>query len=162
MKPRIESVTLAAIVLIACAASPARAQAQPAASPQTVESARQAIRTDRRGLVEKNMRLTPEEAKRFWPIYDDYQRQLDRIVERQNRALLDYINAEDSMTDANAKRIAKEVLAAEADEQKLRQATMRKVMDKLPAKKAARFMQIENKIRALNRFDIAERIPLVQ
>jgi hypothetical protein len=66
------------------------------------------------------------------------------------------------MTDANAKRIAKEVLGADADEQKLRQSHFKKLLAALPARKAVRYLQIENKIRTLNRYDIAERIPLVR
>jgi hypothetical protein len=157
---------IASLLLAWTAAMPIGAGAQqPASDPSSaakVDAARQAIRTDKRGLVEKNMKLTPEEAKRFWPVYDSYQRDLDRIVQRQNRAILDYINAEESMTDANAKRIATEVLAADNDEQRLRERTFRKLSSVLPARKAARFLQIENKIRTLGRFDIAERIPLVQ
>lgn len=140
-----------------------RAHAQPAASPAaTPDSVRQAVQADKRGLVDKYMHLTPQEAKRFWPIYDDYQRKLDQIVKRWNRAVLDYINTEESMTDANAKRIVRETLEADADEQKLRERTARTLMAALPAKKAARFLQIENKIRTLYRYDVAERIPLVR
>ena len=80
---------LAALTLLAFA-TPALAQSQPGASPaHTAESVRKAVLEDKRGLVEKNMRLTPDEAKRFWPIYDDYQRRLDAIIKRQNRAVLD-------------------------------------------------------------------------
>ncbi len=123
---------------------------------------REAARADKRGLVDKNMQLTAKEAKKFWPLYDDYQRKLDRIMQRQNRAILDYINAEATMTDANAKRIATEILAADADEQKLRERQLRKLLSVLPARKAVRFIQIENKLRTIQRYDIAERIPLVR
>jgi hypothetical protein len=146
---------LAADVAPAVAISPA-----PAVS--AADAVRDAVRTDKRGLVEKNMQLSAKEAKVFWPLYDDYQRKLDRIVQRQNRAVLDYINAEDSMTDANAKRIAHEVLAADGEEQKLRERSLRKMLAVLPARKAVRFLQIENKIRTLNRYDLAERIALVR
>jgi predicted transglutaminase-like cysteine proteinase len=158
-------------LLLACAAAtwaavPAAAQGKPAAQTakpavQTADTVRQAVRTDKRGLVEKNMKLTPEEAKAFWPLYDDYQRDLDAIQTRQNRSILDYINSESSMTDANAKRIVNDVLAADGEEQLLRERLMRKLFSALPGRKAARFFQIDNKIRALNRFDVAERLPLV-
>jgi hypothetical protein len=160
--------TLIAISLAAfLGAAPAWPQAAkaPAAAPaatQTPESVREAARTDKRGLVEKNMQLTADEAKKFWPLYDQYQEKLNPIVDRQNRAVLDYVNGESNMTDANAKRIARDFLAADMDEVKLRERYFRKVSDVLPAKKAARYMQIENKLRALQRYDIAERIPLVR
>ena len=129
--------------------------------PQTVDSVRQAVRADKRAVVEKNMQLTPEEAKKFWPIYDAYQAELDKINQKYTRAVLDYIAGEATMTDANAKRIAREVMAADADEQKLKERTARKMGNALPAKKAVRFLQIENKIRLIQRSDIAEQMRLV-
>jgi Spy/CpxP family protein refolding chaperone len=161
---------LTAVFLVACSAAvPAAAQApqsSPAPAAQTgqarVDAVREAARTDKRGLVERNMQLTAEEAKRFWPLYGTYQAELDKIVQRQNRAVLDYVNAESSMTDANAKRIAREVLDADADELKLYDRQYRKLLAVLPARKAVRFIQIENKLRSLRHYDIAERIPLVR
>lgn len=138
-------------------------QASPvAATPGDLDAVRQAIRTDKRGLVERNLQLTAEEAKRFWPVYDEYQRDLDKVVQRQNRAVLDYVNTESAMTDGNAKRIAREVLKADMDEEKLRERNFRKVSSVLPARKAVRYLQIENKIATVRRYDLAERIALVR
>ena len=166
MKTRfpLDRAALAALAFAAYAGMPAQAQTSPpaAATPMTVDAVRQAAKDDKRGLVEKNMQLTADEAKAFWPIYDDYQKQMDDIVKRQNRAVLDYVNATGSLSDANAKRIVESFLKAEADEQKLTDKTVRTLMGKLPALKAARFMQIENKLRALYRFDVAQQVPLAR
>ncbi|HZZ94613.1 MAG TPA: hypothetical protein VFE23_18765 [Usitatibacter sp.] len=163
MKPFIA----AAALLAGLAALPAPAQnaAPPpaaAAMPSTADSLRQAMRTDKRGLVERNMQLTAQEAAKFWPIYDTYQQELDRVVQRENRAILDYINAENTMTDANAKRIAREVLRAQGEEHKLREKQLRRMLAVLPARKAVRYLQIETKLATLQRYDVAERIPLVR
>jgi len=151
----------AAAILAAFIAFDTSAQA-PATPAPAADSLRQAAATDKRALIEKNMQLSADEAKKFWPIYDEYQRDLDRIVQKQNRAVLDYVNGESSMTDANARRIAKDVIAADGEEQKLRERTAKKLAAALPAKKAVRFLQIENKLRALHRYDLGERIPLVR
>jgi Spy/CpxP family protein refolding chaperone len=168
MKKTVAFVLLCAAFL---AASPlARAQDTRQAMPSgaleparqaRVDAVRQQMREDKRGLVERNLQLTPAEAKKFWPVYDDYQAKLDKVNQRQNRAVLDYVNAESNLTDGNAKRIAGEVLAADADEQKLRERYAKQVLKVLPPRKAVRAVQIENKLRAINRFDLAERIPLV-
>jgi Spy/CpxP family protein refolding chaperone len=153
----------AALLACACALGTASAADAPAAAPaNTADSVRQAVQTDKRGLVERNMDLTPEEAKKFWPLYDAYQKKLDPIHSRQNRAIMDYIHAESTMTHANAMRIAKELLRADADETTAREAQFKKVAAVLPARKALRYLQIENKIDTLNRYDLAERIPLVR
>jgi len=154
----------AAALALACAlgtAGAADAPPQAAAPANTAESLRQAVQTDKRGLVERNMDLSAEEAKKFWPVYDAYQKKLEPIQRRQNRAIMDYVNV-DTMTDANARRIAKEILAADVDEMKLRESEFKKVLAVLPARKAVRYLQIENKIDTLNRYDLAERIPLVR
>jgi Spy/CpxP family protein refolding chaperone len=144
------------------APAPAPAQAPERGSPEAVDAVRQAVRTDKRGLVAKNMELTDAEAKKFWPLYDGYQADLDRIRKRQNRAVLDYVNAQSSMTDGNAKRIAREILDAEAEEQKLRERQLKEVSKALPATKAVRYLQIENKIRILNQYDTASQISLLK
>ena len=150
----------ATAVALACTGLPAAAQ--PTSDAARVDAVRQQLATDKRALVEKNMDLTPDEARRFWPLYESYQRDLAPITQRQNRAVLDYVNAESSMTDGNAKRIAREVMESDAAEQKLREKHYKKLLTALPARKAVRYLQIENKIRALNRFDMAERISLIR
>ncbi len=83
-------------------------------------------------------------------------------MKRQNRAVIDYVSTESTMTDANAKRIAKEVVESDADEQKLRERTLKKMLAAIPARKAVRYYQIENKLRTFTRNDMAEQIPLVK
>jgi Spy/CpxP family protein refolding chaperone len=161
MRPVFTRAILVCAVVLA-AAGAAHGQTTPAAAPSKVDAARQAALTDKRGLVERNMQLTPEEAKKFWPLYDAYQTELDKIVKRQNRAVIDYVAQESTMTDANAKRIAKEVIESDADEQKLREKTLKKMLGVIPARKAVRYFQIENKLRTFTRNDMAEQIPLVK
>jgi Spy/CpxP family protein refolding chaperone len=163
-------VTLAAAALAACLAAaqspaPATAPAMPSAAAESGDNMaelRKQVRADRRGLIERNLQLTPKEAEKFWPVYDKYQRDLEKILRRQNRAINDYVAAEDSMTNANAKRIAREILATEADEQSLKEKTMKSVVKVLPEKKAVRFLQLENKIRIVQRYDLAAVMPLVR
>jgi len=153
--------TLVASILAAPAAL-AQAPAPDRGTPAAVDAIRQAAKDDRRGLVEKNMQLTEAEAKKFWPIYDAYARDLEAISKRQNRAVLDYVNQESSMTDANAKRLVDELLGADGAELKLRKSTYEKVRGAVSVRKAARFLQIENKLRTLQRYDVSSQVPLVR
>jgi Spy/CpxP family protein refolding chaperone len=158
---------IAHVALLAAAFALPTAFAQtPAApdrgSPAAIDAIRQAAKDDRRGLVEKNMQLTDSEAKKFRPLYDTYASELDGIAKRQNRAVLDYVSQESSMTDANAQRLVGELLATDADEVKLRKRTYEKVRALLNARQAARFVQIENKLRTLQRYDVASQVPLVR
>ena len=66
------------------------------------------------------------------------------------------------MTDANAKRIANEMLKADADELRLREKQLRDALRVLPARKAVRYIQLEPRIRTLSRYDVADQLSLVK
>ena len=53
---------------------PALAQENPA---DTMELLRQKMKADKKLVVGANIELTESEAQRFWPIYEDYQRDLE-------------------------------------------------------------------------------------
>jgi hypothetical protein len=148
-------------VLACSVATPAWAQEKPKAPELTSAELLAKIQSDKKGIVERSMNLTPDEAKKFWPLYDGFQRELDVPRRESTLATLDYVAAESSLTDANAKRIAEQILAAQLKEAQLRQKHFRQLLKVLPARKAARYTQIENKIQAVVRFEAARAIPLM-
>ena len=159
--------TLLAATLIA--AVPAVAQdkkAAPAPAPAAAQFAkpeelRAKIQSDKKGIVERNLPLTGAESVKFWPLYEAFQKDLAGPQSRINRAVIDYVGMENSITDANAKRLLDQILQAETEEAKIRASHFLKFQKALGAKKAARYMQIENKMRAVLRYETAAAIPLV-
>ena len=119
------------------------------------------IQADRKGVVERSMELTPKEAKRFWPIYESFQRELERPHREYTRAVIDYVAIENSLTNANARRLTEQVLNASVDDARLRQRYFKKFLGALPAKKAARYMQLENKMQTALQYETAAALPLV-
>ena len=142
------------------------------ASPVTAQDKAQAERTsaewlsliqaDKKAIVAKSMDLTPEEAAKFWPVYEAFQRELAVPQNAITRALLDYIAAGHTLTDANAKRISEEMLAAQKEEARLQDRHFRRLLKVLPAHKAARYVQIENKIQAVVAYEGAKAVPLAR
>ena len=134
------------------------------ASGQTTDSALllAKIQADKKALVEKSLSLTPAEAKKFWPLYEKFQKELDAPHREYALAVRDYVGAEKSMTDANATRLARVVLAASVSEAKIRERQFKEVSKVLPGVKAARYVQIENKIQAVQRYETAKAIPLAE
>ena len=120
------------------------------------------IQSDKKGIVTKSMDLTAEEATKFWPFYEQFQRELALPRSAANRALLDLIAADGTLTDANAKRLVEQVQGAALDEARLNQKHFKQLLKVLPGRKAARYMQIESKLQAVVRYETAKAIPLVQ
>jgi Skp family chaperone for outer membrane proteins len=163
MRVIIIQTTMSAVALAALVgfAVPAFPQEKPA---NNMEIVHEKLKADKKLIVAKYMELTESEAKRFWPVYEDYQNDLQKINERLLNMLqsyaADYRNK--SLTDEKAKQLLDEWIALEQDEVKQRSAYASKVLKALPAKKAARYLQIENEYRMLIRYDLAATVPLVQ
>ena len=132
------------------------------AQDTNMEILKQKVRADKKLVVAANMNVTEAEGKGFWPVYDAYQKELQVINERMAKTIAAYADAYNtkSLTDAKAKPLIEEVIAIEEAEAKLRRAYLPKLSAVLPAVKVARYLQIENKIRAAVRYDLASAIPL--
>ena len=125
---------------------------------------RDKIRADKKLVVATNMELTESEAKNFWPIYNEYQKDLQNINGRIVAVLESY--AADfkgkSLTDDKAKQLIDEALAIDQAEANLKSTYAPKLGKALPVRKVARYLQIENKIRAVVKYDLAQGVPLVR
>ncbi|HSE25481.1 MAG TPA: hypothetical protein VLB68_27710 [Pyrinomonadaceae bacterium] len=122
------------------------------------------VKADKKLVVAANMDLSEAEAKIFWPIYEAYQKDLQTINERLGKTILTYADVynKKQLTDDIAVHLISEALSIDRDEVTLRTTYAKKLGPGLSAKKVARYLQIENKIRAAIRYDMAIGIPLVQ
>jgi hypothetical protein len=153
---------IAAVMACAYCAAPG-AWGQPAVNDVTdMQALRQAVKNDKRAFVESVMKLDAAEAKRFWPIYDTYQRSLDSMGRRRVVAVQGLMFRDKPITNLAAKRYAAEMLALDEEEIKARRTMRNRVMRALPAVKAARYMQLEDKIRATQDYDVAASVPLAR
>ena len=129
-----------------------------------MEILRQKIKADKKLVVAENLKLTDAEGAKFWPVYEAYQKDLQQTNERFAAVILTYADAYNKgpITNENAKQLLDEYLAIDDAEAKLKDATTPKILAALPAMKAARYIQIENKIRAVVNYELAAAIPLVE
>ena len=121
-----------------------------------------AVNADKRALVESTLKLTSVQARRFWPIYDAYQGSLEAANRRRVVAVEDLIMRDRTLSDLYARNLANELIASDEAEIKARRTLHNRVMRALPPSKAARYLQLESKIRAVQAYDIAATIPLVK
>lgn len=121
------------------------------------------VKADKKLLVAQNMNLTDAESQAFWPIYDSYQKDLDAINKRTLNLIKSYADAWNSQTidDTVAKKLLNEMVAIKGSEANLYKTYSPQLTAVLPAMKAARYLQIESKIRAIVHYELAAKIPLV-
>jgi hypothetical protein len=110
------------------------------------------------------MQLTDVEGKAFWPIYDAYQADLLKINARLKTAIEGYAKDYNAgtMTDAKATALTTEAIAIEEALVALKKTYVAKLNGVVSPIKVARYIQVENKVRAVVNADLAAGIPFVQ
>ena len=156
---------LLAATLISClstATAPAAESGGPAAPQVNLDLLRDTIRTNRKALIAVNLALTDEEAAKFWPLYDRYQKEISAVGDRLAALVEDYITHFRDLSNEKALQLAGDYLAAEADRLQVRRTYLGEFAKVLPGRTVARFYQIENKMDAVLRYDLAGTIPVVE
>ncbi len=143
---------------------PAVAQDRPADTNAIVRAKLQA---DKKLIVAGNMELTESEAKGFWPVYDEYQADLQKANDRILTLVKSYAEiykstATDAAADARARQIIDEKIAIDEAEASRDRAYVPKLAAVLPMRKVVRYLQLESKIRAIVRYEFADHIPVIE
>ena len=121
------------------------------------------VKADKKLLIASNMDLNDQESKDFWPLYEGYQEGLAKVNGHLGGIINDYAEAYNngSVPEALAKKLINEAIKTEGAEVLLRREYAEKLTKVLPAQKVARYLQMESKIRAAIKFDLAANIPLM-
>jgi hypothetical protein len=119
------------------------------------------LKADRQAVVAANLPLTDGEAKAFWPVYKEYRTEVEKNADRLAKLIVAYAANYESMTDTKADAFFTESMAIDRDKLAVREKFVPRVRGVLPAQKAARFFQIENKLDAIINVALAQEIPLV-
>ena len=149
--------------LILCTVSALAQPASGTSSDTNMEILKEKLKADKKLLVAGNMDLSDAEAKKFWPLYDSYQMDLNQVNLKLGETIKTYAEAfnKGSIPDNTAKKLLNDVLSLEEQETKLKRTYAQKLEKVLPYNKVARYIQIENKIRAVIKMELAQQIPLV-
>jgi hypothetical protein len=148
------------IMALACLVNgPASAQDK---TPDTMDLLREKIRADKKLVVAAALELNESEAKGFWPVYAAYQSDMITHYDRVTKLVEDYAKVYQTMNDEAATQLLGEFLALQIDHAALLNRYAPKFQRVLPARKVARFYQVENKIRAMLDYQLARDIPLIK
>ena len=134
---------------------------QAQAQGQYEELLRQDLRTMKTAIVTDGMMLSDEEGEAFWPIYREYDLELQKIWDARLAVITSYAESFDSMDDATADQIMKEAMKVSKARADLRTKYYKKMKKEVGAILAARFSQIDGIIQNIVDLQIAAELPLV-
>jgi capsule polysaccharide export protein KpsE/RkpR len=107
------------------------------------------------------MGLDAEQAKKFWPIYKDYDKQLNKLNDVRLGNITAYAQNYSNMTENKADEIVNGAISYHKKRIDLLANTYDKVRAALGAALAARFVQVESQLLNLIDLQIASNLPLI-
>ena len=116
----------------------------------------------KRLVVMENMEFTEEEAAAFWPVYEKHQEELFQINQRGAKLILAYASVYQTLTDEQAVKLVDEYYDIQDDRLTVMKKMAVDVGKVLPGKKAFRYLQVESKLSAIGRYELAKEIPLAR
>jgi hypothetical protein len=116
---------------------------------------------DKRDIIKDFMKLSDEEAKGFWPIYDKYEDARKEIGKERIKGISDWAQNYASITDAQIDEIAQTTFTNHAKFTELLKNTYTMLKDVIPVKKAAQFAQVEIYLETAIRFAIQGELPVI-
>jgi hypothetical protein len=158
------------IVIALCAVdwvAPPEAAAQqssPGATPLSLQQ--QLVQTEarRRNRIAGNMLLSGEEARSFWPVYEDYRGAVVDVRKRQLDVIVEYAGAynQGELAPDKAQALLAEAMQLEAERYRLKRDYLRKVANVLGPTRQLRLYQVETRLDAEAQAGVLAQIPLAK
>lgn len=145
----------------------ARQQPQQAApSPEAVDKALKEMRVDlqngRADIIAKNLSLTTSQAAQFWPIFENYQKEQNAIMDDQLKAIQWFVQNFEKSDDAAALKLINAHFERDTKMTALRQHWLTEFQRVIGTKLAVRVMQIDRRLSLVHQAYIASEIPLAR
>ena len=138
------------------------AGAQPsAAADQDIQMLRENIQAQRKQITAANMPLTPDEATKFWPLYDQYRQEASQNGTERWALIKDYATNYSTMTDAQAQEYIRRSTAVDQQLLALRMKYVPVFEKVISPKKTALWYQIDRRIDLLINLQLSAVIPMV-
>ena len=177
----------AAVAVAGCAQkAPSRSADQPSAPPSAVQAStastptptaadfvsgdildeialtRAGVQARRQAIVTSAMDLTAPESEAFWPLYRDYRMDMAKVDDRLVDLIIVYAGNYDSLSDELASKLLTDYLDIERARLDVKGRYVPRFQGVLPARKVARFYQVDNKLDKKIQAELAREIPLTR
>lgn len=127
-----------------------------------LEVSRSVLKTEKKAAIAEVMELTESESEPFWNLYNEYNDKLYVIQNKRIKAIKDFAENFDNLTDEKIDEIWNLALDFKSESIKLERQYYKKFKKIMPMGKAAKYFQAENKIEALISASLAIEIPMIE
>ena len=120
------------------------------------------IQTEAKKLVGENLEMTGEQAKVFWPLYDEYAAELLELSNERLNVISSYMLDYYDLSDEKAETLVKQALDIEQKRLDLKRKYLAKMNEVLPAKLVGKYFQIDGYLQTLLTIQRQSTIPFIK
>ncbi len=120
------------------------------------------IRSIKKQVIAANLTLTDSEATKFWPVYEQYSAEFEKINDARAALVKEYSDEYGTQTDVQADNLVRRWLDVDIAAAQLRQKYVPIFRKVLPGKKAATFFQLDRRISMMIDVQLTSQLPLMQ
>jgi hypothetical protein len=122
---------------------------------------RKNVSAEKAKLVGTVMQFDAEDAAKFWPIYRDYDAELNKLNDLRVANIKEYARTYTEMTDAKADELIKDAMIFQKQRDELLGKYYERVKQELGAITAARFLMVEHQLLLIIDLKIVSSLPVV-
>jgi hypothetical protein len=120
------------------------------------------IQTKKTDIIQQNLTLSDDQAKKFWPLQRSYQNDLSKLGDRRLDVIRDYAKNWDNLSDETAKNLGKRLLDYQKRREDLRSKYFDRMSKEITPTVAAKFFQVEMQLEDIIDLGIASSVPLIK
>jgi hypothetical protein len=122
---------------------------------------REAMQATRSDIMAKGLTLSADQAAKFWPLFEQYQKEQNVIIDAQIDAIQKYSDHYSTLNDKDSVTFVKALLDRDDKMQALRVKWLAKFQTAVTGGTAARAIQLDRRLSLLAQAELASEIPLV-
>lgn len=127
-----------------------------------IELLKSDLKTDKKAIITEVMQFDETQSAAFWPIYKEFEFDLDKLSEKRIANIKDFAANYDVMSDEKAKELIENAFDFQDDRLDLNKKYHKKFAEALGPIVAAKYMQLEYEIQLLVDLSINSNLPLAK
>lgn len=127
-----------------------------------IEILKSEVKTDKKAIITETMQFTEQQSAAFWPIYTEFEYELEKLSNKRIANIKDFAANYDSLTNEKADELISKSFDFLEDRMSLNKNYYSKFAEVLTPIVAAKYMQLENQIQLILDLSIAENLPLAK
>lgn len=127
-----------------------------------VDASRDRMEAEREALIEKNLGLTPDEKKAFWPVYKEYRKEMIKVDDKRVALIRKFAEEYQQLTNEQALAMLSDYFRFRESKVSLQTSFIERFKKVLPGKKVGRYYQVENLIDTQVDFELTRAVPFMK